>query len=221
MVNLGLVADFKIQFFQWDGATVHMKEPRGLLGQSDLNKCEMRKVVMHNVYPASRQKDTEIMFKIFNSTYVKAYLKQVANNVNQLNAEERAQLLILLEDFEDLFDGNLEDWATEPVNLDLKLGYKPFNSGYYPVHRINKEHFRKEIKRIVEIGMLNLEQQSQYSTPVFIIPNKEGNGRFVTDYLRLNHKLVRNPYTLPIIGDTMQKLEGFQYATALDINMRY
>ena len=45
--------------------------------------------------------------------------------------------------------------------------------------------------------------------------------RFITDYHRLNQQLVRNPYPLPRIGDTMQKLEVFQYATALDLNIVY
>ena len=42
--------------------------------------------------------------------------------------------------------------------------------------------------------------------------------RFITDYPRLNQKLVRNPYPLPRIVETMQQLELFQYATALDLN---
>ena len=41
------------------------------------------------------------------------------------------------------------------------------------------------------------------------------------DYCRLNQKLVRKPYPLPIIRDTKQKFEGFQYATALYLNMGY
>ena len=41
------------------------------------------------------------------------------------------------------------------------------------------------------------------------------------DYFRLNQKLVRNPYTLPRIGETIQKLEGFQYVTTLYLNMVY
>ena len=44
MVQLGLTANFKRQVLQWDGATVHMKEPRNLIGKSDLTKREMRKV---------------------------------------------------------------------------------------------------------------------------------------------------------------------------------
>ena len=45
--------------------------------------------------------------------------------------------------------------------------------------------------------------------------------RFITDYHRLNQKLVRKPYPLPRIGETMQQLKGLQYATELDLNMGY
>ena len=38
MVQIGLTDDFKRQVLQWDGATVHMKEPRILLGQLS-KKC--------------------------------------------------------------------------------------------------------------------------------------------------------------------------------------
>ena len=45
--------------------------------------------------------------------------------------------------------------------------------------------------------------------------------RFITDYRRLNHKLVRKSYPLTRIVETMQQLEGFQYANTLDTNMVY
>ena len=38
MVKLGLTGGFNNQVLQWDGATVHMKEPSGLLGKYDLNR---------------------------------------------------------------------------------------------------------------------------------------------------------------------------------------
>ena len=45
--------------------------------------------------------------------------------------------------------------------------------------------------------------------------------RFITDYRRPNQTLIRKPYPLPRIGKTMQQLERFQYAEALDLNMGY
>ena len=89
------------------------------------------------------------MVKIFNSNYAKADLNQVADNSTQLNYEEITLLPSLLEDFEDLFDGTLGDWATGPVDLELNTDYKPFNSRYHTVPRINKEKFRKDINILV------------------------------------------------------------------------
>ena len=60
------------------------------------------------------------MVKIFNITYAKAELKKVADNATQMNAEERTLLLSLLDYLEDLFDGTLVEWATDPVDLDLE-----------------------------------------------------------------------------------------------------
>ena len=92
---------------------------------------------------------------------MKADHDQVANNSTHLNAEERTQLLMPLKDFKDLFYGTLGDWYTDPVNIELKIGYKPFNSKYYPVPRINKETFFKDLKRSVKIEVLTPVQQSQ------------------------------------------------------------
>ena len=46
MVQIGLTADFKNQVLQWDGDTAHMKKASSLLRKSDLNKRNMREVVM-------------------------------------------------------------------------------------------------------------------------------------------------------------------------------
>ena len=97
----------------------------------------MRMVVIQTAEPASTIEATVIFLKIIDTIYAKVELKQVANNATRLNTEERTQLLSLLEDFEDFFDGTLGEWDTEPVKLYPKLGSKPFNSKHYPVPRIN------------------------------------------------------------------------------------
>ena len=80
----------------------------------------MREVVTQTAEPASTREATERIENILYDTYVKAYLKQVSNNANQLSTEERTMLLSLLEDFGDFFDGTLGDWDTGPINLELK-----------------------------------------------------------------------------------------------------
>ena len=111
-------------------------------------------MVMQTAEPASKREANEILVKTLDSTYEKAYLKQVADKATQLDAEEITQLLRLLKYFEDLFDGTLGDWETDHVNLELNPDSKPFKILKHLVPIINKETSRKELKRLVEIGAL-------------------------------------------------------------------
>ena len=90
MVQLFLSAIFKHQVLQWDGVTVPMKEPSGLLGKSDLTSRKMCKVVMHTTEPVSTREATERLVKILNITYAKSYPKKLADNTTQKNAVERS-----------------------------------------------------------------------------------------------------------------------------------
>ena len=105
-----------------------------------------------------------------------------------------------------MFYSTFVKWDTTPVELEVKPGSKPFNARYYPVPRINNETFRKDLRRLVEIGVFTPVQKSQCGKPVFIIPKKEGTVRFITDYRNFNQKIFRNIYPLPRIGETIQKL---------------
>ena len=45
--------------------------------------------------------------------------------------------------------------------------------------------------------------------------------QFVTDFRDLNKWVQRNPYLIPPIRDTLNKLDNFTYAIAIDISMGY
>ncbi len=45
--------------------------------------------------------------------------------------------------------------------------------------------------------------------------------RTISDFRELNKRIVRKPYPIPKISTRLQELEGFTYATALDLNMGY
>ena len=117
MVQLGLMANFNRQFLQWDGATFYIKDPSSLIWKPDLPKREIREVMMQNVEPASTREATDRIVKIIDSTYAKSDLEHTVANANQLNDEERNLLLSIIEDFKELFDGTLGNWATESFDL--------------------------------------------------------------------------------------------------------
>ena len=45
--------------------------------------------------------------------------------------------------------------------------------------------------------------------------------RTISDFRELNKRIIRRPYPIPKISTMLQELEGFTYATALDINIGY
>ena len=74
---------------------------------------------------------------------------------------------------------------------------------------------------MVTLGILEKASCSVWTSPTFIMPKPNGTVRMVSDFRKLNANLVRKPYPIPKISGIMQELEGFQYATALDLNMGY
>ena len=81
-------------------------------------------VMIHE--PKSTLEATQPVVRIFDAKYEKADLNAViTDNCKHLSVPDQKKLLKLLTEFEDLFDGTLSDWDTEPVSLKLKEGAKP------------------------------------------------------------------------------------------------
>ena len=171
--------------------------------------------------PIVTKEATSRLIKILDAKYQKADLKQVVQGARHLTDNERDQLYKLLMKYEDIFDGTLGEWETTPVDFELVEGAKPHSQRHYPMPHLHKETFKKELDRLVKLGVLEVVQNSEWGSPTFIIPKKNGMVRFISDFRRLNTKIKRKPYPLPRISDTLQQLEGFTYATSLDINMGY
>ncbi len=54
-----------------------------------------------------------------------------------------------------------------------------------------------------------------------ILPKKDSKVHTISNFRELNKCIVRKPYRIPKIRMILQELEGFTYATALDLNMGY
>ena len=171
--------------------------------------------------PSSTEQATQRVVHILDANYKKADLPEVVKTCTHLSQHEQNELLEVLLEFEDLFDGTLGDWKTEPVSFELKRDAKPYHSRAFPIPRKHRETIMKEVKRLVELGVLEWQPTSEWAAPSFIQPKKNGTVRFLTDFRRLNERLVRKPFPLPKISTVLQELEGFTYATALDLNMGY
>ena len=56
---------------------------------------------------------------------------------------------------------------------------------------------------------------------MFTISKPDGSLRSLADLGELNKRIRRHPFPIPKIQDMLQRLEGFMWATSLDLNMGY
>ena len=56
---------------------------------------------------------------------------------------------------------------------------------------------------------------------MFTISKPDGSLHSLADLRELNKRIRRHPFPIPKIQDMLQKLEGFMWATSLDLNMGY
>jgi hypothetical protein len=95
----------------------------------------------------------------------------------------------------------------------------PFQLSPFPVPKIHEETLKKEINRLCDLGVLKPQVVLEYQSPSFIIPKKNGTVCVVSEFRVLNSKLQWVSYPIPRIQNIWISLNGFTYATSIDLNM--
>ena len=63
--------------------------------------------------------------------------------------------------------------------------------------------------------------KSAYSSPIVMVPKKDGTNRMCIDYRKLNEITTKDAYPLPRIGQTIEALQGASYFSSLDLASGY
>jgi hypothetical protein len=207
---LGIDIRFSAQEVVWDGRSMPFKPVDATV-----------ETYYHVEEAMAVQEAADRIKEILDAKYEAADLEKVCSSQSHLLVDQQKQLLKLLNSFADLFDGTLGKWNQEPVKLELKPDATPYHARPFPVPKCHAETLRMEVDRLVELGVLKRVNRSEWAAPSFIIPKKDGTVRFINDFRELNKRILRKPYPIPNIQDMLLNLEGFQYATSLDLNMGY
>ena len=207
--ELGIVLDFSAETMIWHDVPVPMKDPDATMEES--------------YYVRHDQSDPEYdrVKHILDAKYDPADIRRYVEECTHLSASERSKLYTLLKEFEPMFDGTLGRWTGKPYHIELKPGVKPYYGKPYPIPKAYEQTTRMEVERLCKIGVLKRINDSEWGAPTFITPKKDGSVRFITDLREVNKRILRKPYPLPKIQDLLLKLEGFRYASSLDLNMGY
>ncbi len=219
--DIGAVLDFKEKTITIDDILLPMRNINNLQLKSSISRT-FKLNANYAQEPESTRNATKRVIEILGAKYVKADLPSIVkNNYAHLSTPHQDSLLALLLKYEELFDGMLEDWKLPPVSIELKEGAKPYHSRPYSILKLHKATLMKEIDWLIAIGVLKWQPSSKWASPSFIIPKKDHTVHTISDFRELNKRIVCKPYPIPKISTTLQELEGFTYATTLDLNMGY
>ena len=210
MSDLGIDIKFSNNSVTWNGVEVPMKDRDATFEES-----------FHLGDTTAMEEATERVRTILEAKYEAANLREICNKSLHLDTANQEQLFQLLNSYEVLFDGKLGHWQGDTYDIDLKEDAKPYHAKAFPIPYVHLETLKAEVERLCKLGVLKRVNRSEWAAPTFIIPKKDGSVRFISDFRELNKRIKRKPYPIPKIQTLLLQLEGFQYATSLDLNMGY
>ncbi|KAL7502241.1 hypothetical protein ACHAXN_000250, partial [Cyclotella atomus] len=118
-------------------------------------------------------------------------VRQVIDQQSHLNMHQKADLLEVLAKHQKMFDGTLGVYPHKKVHIDIDPNAKPVHARPYPVPRVHLQTFKKELDHLVKLGVLAPQGASDWASPTFITPKKDGRVRWVSDLRELNKVVKR------------------------------
>jgi hypothetical protein len=139
--------------------------------------------------------------EVLDAKYERTNVAEVVKGLTHLNAHLKADLLQVLQENDKMFNGTLGVYPHKKVHIDIDPNAKPVHSMPYPVPPIHLKIFKMELNHLVRICVLASQQESEWVSPSFIIPKKDGRVRWISNLRQLNKVIRHKQYLLLIITD--------------------
>ena len=143
-------------------------------------------------------------------------------DVGDINPGEMAQLTDLLKRMAVCFSKNEADLGMThlgemriEVTSDKPVYYRPYRLAY-----TERAKVREKVQALLDSGVIQ-ESDSDYASPIILVPKKNGDVRMCVDYRALNRCTVKQRYPLPLVNDQLDKLAGKCYFSMLDLAQGY
>ncbi|GBN33763.1 Tigger transposable element-derived protein 6 [Araneus ventricosus] len=108
---------------------------------------------------------------------------------------------------------------TETTNVSMRIILKDDVPVYQPARRLSfpeKQAVNKQIDEWLDQGIVR-QSSSEYASPIVLVKKKDGTARLCVDYRKLNRKLVKDRFPLPLIEDVLDKLQDAKVYSTLDL----
>lgn len=77
-----------------------------------------------------------------------------------------------------------------------------------------------EIGRLMKLGIIT-KSTSQYTSPVFIIPKKDGSARLIVDYRKINSRTISDSFPFPDMHAEIRSIPQSSWFSKIDLSMGY
>lgn len=104
--------------------------------------------------------------------------------------------------------------------IDLEPGDSLPNSGLYYRSLLENEEIKRQISKLLEMGHIK-PKASLCSSPILLVPKKDGSWRMCIDYRVINKIMVKNIYSLPRIDDFLDQLQGAKLFSKIYLKSGY
>lgn len=130
------------------------------------------------------------------------------------------ELQIVFDTFPQLFQQKPGCTNVLQHTIRLKPGQSPVRQACYRVPQRLVEALKKEIHLILELGVIE-PSESEWSSPIVIVPKKNGSLRICIDFRKLNAISFFDTYPMPRIEDLLERIGQANYITTLDLCKGY
>lgn len=138
---------------------------------------------------------------------------------SSLNNQQQQQLTEVLQSFPSLFQKRPGRTEILTHNIILK-DTTPIRQKPYRVPEKMVEQLKTEIKTMLEMGIIE-PSKSEWSSPILLVPKKDGGVRFCTDFRKLNSVSCFDSYPMPRIDELIERLGKASFMTTLDLCKGY
>ncbi|CAF2143978.1 unnamed protein product [Rotaria magnacalcarata] len=137
------------------------------------------------------------------------------------NKNEKLEIYQLLIKYKKIFDTSTPSIAKISVPPMINTASNlPIHSRVYRTDPIKQQHISTIINDMLKSGQIQ-KSYSSWSSPVILVKKKDGTYRFVIDYRQLNNITERDSYPLPRIEETLNRLNGNNFFSKLDLKTGY
>lgn len=151
--------------------------------------------------------------KILHLTQINDYKEELTDKYDIKTMKYKDTIKKLLEDYDDL------KTTTKESNVKLKIiltNEDPIHQTPRRLSPLELNIVNKQIEEWLDQDVIKASK-SEFASPIVLAKKKNGSYRLCVDYRRLNKKIIRERFPLPLIEDLLDKLKEAQLFTSLDL----